>query len=284
MTSSPYGKSWLYDEYADGAGLSFKIDKILASQQTKFQNIKIVKAKTLGTTLLLNNWIYRTEDQGTAMPEMIVHVPMSVGKFKKKRVLLIGGGDGHSVAELIKYQEVEPIDMVDIDQTVVKLCSQHFPVAKKAFQDKRVKLHIAEGSQFIKSQPENFYDVIFVTGTEAFDAKGKPGISFSLFETRFYKDCFKKLNQQGILLTDGQNGYYGEKFYQSINRKLKTTFSLAKNYSVTCKYIPGGLYLMNIASKKLDPEKDIYPRSIKDLNYYNAKIHQSSFALPQFLI
>jgi len=281
---SPSRKNWLYDEYADGAGLSFKIVGTLAHEQTKFQNIKIVKTKAMGITLLLNNWIYRTEDQGSVMPEMIVHVSMNTGDFQKKKVLLIGGGDGWSLAELVKYKEIESIDMVDIDKKVIELCSKHFPVTQKAFSDERVNIHVTEGSRFVKKQPDKSYDLILVTGTEAYDAEGKPGISYSLFEKSFYQQCFKKLKNHGILLTDGQNGYYGDQFYKKINQKLKRLFTIVKNYSVTCKYIPGGLYIITIASKKFDPEKVTKTRPIKNLQYYNLRIHQNSFALPAFLI
>lgn len=280
---SPSGNNWLYDEYSSGAGLSFKVVKILAHEQTKFQDIKIVETESLGKALLLNNWIYRTQDQGSTMPEMIAHVPMNTGSFPKRKVLLIGGGDGWTAAELIKYHEIQLIEVVDIDQKVIGLCQKHFPVAKKAFSDKRVKIRVAEGSKFVKKLANNSHDLIIVTGTEAYDTEGKPSISYPLFEKEFYKNCFNKLNDKGILLTDGQNGYYGGQFYKKINQKLKTIFPIVKNYSVVCKYIPGGLYIITIASKKFDPENVTKSRPIENLQYYNLKIHQSSFALPSFL-
>lgn len=277
------GSSWLYDEYADGAGLSFEVEKVLAIAQTSFQGIKIVKAKVLGTTLLLNNWIYRTEDAGTAMPEMIVHVPMNTGPNQKKRVLLIGGGDGFSAFELLKYLEVEHLDMVDIDEQAVKLCTKHFKNAEHAFSDKRVTVHIADGAKYIENYTGEPYDVIFVTGTEAYDTEGKPGISFSLFQESFYTKCLEHLSSEGLFLTDGQNGYYGGQQYKEITHTLEKHFGIVKNYSMTAKYIPGGLYIITIGSRRYDPEKDIRKPPINGLYYYNPEIHMAAFKLPEFL-
>lgn len=279
---SPSGKKWLYDEYATGVGLSFEIEKVLESKKTSFQDIKIVKSKALGNVLLLNNWIYRAEDGGSVMPEMIVHVPMNT-RGKKRRALLIGGGDGFSLTEIVKYPEIEEIDMVDIDSDVISLCKKHFSSTKPGFADNRVKITISDGAEFLKSQNDSKYDLILVTGTEAYDISGKPGISYSLFQDSFYSLCKSKLSPDGIILTDGQNGYYGGEFYQSIVKGLQKYFSIVKTYTVTSKFIPGGMYVINIGSKKFDPENDIRQNSPTRLVYYTPKLHQSSFSIPKFL-
>lgn len=278
----PSGKTWLYDEYTSGLGLSFEIESVLANEVTAFQNIKIVKSKAMGNVLILNNWIYRTEDGGSIMPEMIVHVPVNTGVIKK-RVLLIGGGDGYSLAELTKYQEIENIDMVDIDEKVITLCKKHFPTTKSGFNDKRVSIYVSEGAKFLKAREVNYYDLILITGTEAYDARGKPGISYSIFEQSFYELCFKKLSKEGILLTDGQNGYYGGDFYKTIATSLNKYFPIVKSFTVTAKFIPGGMYVINIASKKDDPEKNVRNTGIIGLNYYSKQVHKASFTLPKFL-
>jgi len=284
MSRPNNSKNWLYDEYSQSSGLSFEIETVLFDQQTDYQNIKIVKVKDLGVALLLNNWIYRTEDCGSCMPEMIVHVPMNSGSHQKKKVLLIGGGDGYSLAELVKYKDIEQIDLVDIDKIVVEKCQEFFPVAKSAFTDHRVNIYYDDGANYLALKPDNYYDLILVTGTEILDIQGNPGISNSLFTSDFYQLCFQKLTNAGILLTDGQNGYYGGQFYKQNNQVIKNFFPIVKNYIVTSKYIPGGLYLITIATKNIDPETEVRTNNLIGLKYYNQKIHHSSFSLPNFLL
>ncbi|MBN1618936.1 hypothetical protein JW887_06395 [Candidatus Dojkabacteria bacterium] len=279
---SPSGQNWLFDEYTENAGLSFKINKTLEKIITKYQDVKIVDSLDFGTTLIINNWIYRTEQNGSQMPEMIVHVPMNTG-FLKKHILLIGGGDGYSLNELLKYKNIESVDMIDIDERIIEICRKHFPIAAKVLKNKKVKIHIADGAKYLESYNGDKYDLILVTGTEPFDAKGNPGISHSLFSNAFYKLCSKNLSDNGIMLTDGQMGYYGGNFAKEVSRNLKKHFPIVKRYMVCCKYIPGGMYIMNIASKKYDPETDVIASDIHGLKYYNSEIHKASFKLPTFL-
>lgn len=280
---SPSGENWLFDEYNQGLGLSFQISSILEHIKSEFQDIKVVYSPNLGKVLLLNNWIYRTEDQGYVMPEMIVHVPMNTGHFPKKKILLIGGGDGYSLHELIKYPEIEEIDMVEIDKNVVDVCSKYFPVANQSLKDKRVKVIIDDGFNFVKITKSK-YDLILATGTEAYNAEGKPGISSNLFSDEFYDQCYNLLTKNGLFITDAQNGFYGKTVYKNILINLQKYFPTAYPYISLSKYIPGGFYVIIIASLTTNPKTDIRDCKLKNLSYYNKNIHKGSFSLPTLLI
>ena len=120
---------WFYDAYTDSAGLAIKVKKGLVDVRTKFQRVRIIDTFEFGKILILNNYMYQAE-YGTELTEMLVHVPFNVGSVKKK-VLLIGGGDGVSLVQLVKYKDLKEIHVVDIDEELTNTCKEHFFVPKK---------------------------------------------------------------------------------------------------------------------------------------------------------
>ena len=139
---------WFYDSYNDHAGLLIHIKEKIADLQTKLQHVQIFDTEEFGKILVLNGYMYQAE-QGAELTEMLVHVPMNTG-VEKKKILLIGGGDGISLSQLLKYPEIESIDVVDIDQELTKLCQEKFIVPKKVWQDPRIHLFFGDGFTFLE--------------------------------------------------------------------------------------------------------------------------------------
>jgi spermidine synthase len=210
---------------------------------------------------------------------MIVHPAMLTGE-KKKKVLIIGGGEGFTATELLKYPYIEKIDVIDIDEEACDIYKKFFPEKTRCFSDDRVNLIIEDGLEYLKNTDE-VYDVIFTTPTDPLT------ISDPLFIEEYYKASFERLSEVGIFQTDSYMPFYqyGNIDYAHIQKLLAKLFVVSKVYTTTIPSFPGGLFAFTLASKKYDPEKDLnyFDFEIKN-KFYNKGIHQSCFNLPEFMI
>ncbi|MFR1804775.1 MAG: spermidine synthase, partial [Faecalispora jeddahensis] len=123
---------WFTEKHAPGVKLSIRVDRQLYSGQSEFQRIDVFESEEFGRFLTLDGYMMLTERDEFIYHEMIVHVPMAVHP-KVRRVLVIGGGDGGAVRELIRYPEIERIDLVEIDEQVVTVCREHLPFTACGF-------------------------------------------------------------------------------------------------------------------------------------------------------
>ncbi|MBL7169491.1 MAG: hypothetical protein ISS48_00550 [Candidatus Aenigmarchaeota archaeon] len=280
---------WFIDYYSDTTGLAVEIEKILYHKKSRHQDVKIIQTKDLGKVLLLDNFIYRSEWFGNIIPEMLTNVPMLTGN-KKKKILLIGGGDGWTQNEILKYDFVERLDMVDIDEAVIEACKTHFDPINKGFDDPRLNIHIIDGKEFLEKSNE-VYDLIIISATAPFNADGTHSMAYRLYQKDFFELCKKRVSEDGIFIIDGSNVFYGSKdiayseiSYITIMKQIEGIFPITKIFNVISPLIPGGLFAMIIASKKFDPESDISIENLKfNTEFYNLDIHKSCFKLPNFM-
>ena len=114
---------WFTERHTNGVNFSIKVDRQLFSGQSEFQRIDIFDSKEFGRFLALDGYMMLTEKDEFIYHEMITHVPMAVHP-NVKRVLVIGAGDGGVIRELVRYPEIEQIDLVEIDELVVEVCKK----------------------------------------------------------------------------------------------------------------------------------------------------------------
>lgn len=153
MSETIIPNGFMGEQYANDVALIFKVKNILLSRQTKYQKVDIIDTETYGKILFLDNLLMKTDKDGHIINEMIVHVPMMTGG-KKKRVLVVGAGEGFTATELLKYPYIEKIDVVDIDREFVEISKKIYPEKMKAFDSKKVSLFLMDGLEFVKY---NFY-------------------------------------------------------------------------------------------------------------------------------
>ncbi|MBR0359224.1 MAG: polyamine aminopropyltransferase, partial [Selenomonadaceae bacterium] len=157
---------WFTEQHTPNVRFSIKIDKQLFSEQSEFQRIDVFESEEFGRVLALDGYLMLTEKDEFIYHEMITHVPMCVHP-SAKRVLVIGGGDGGTVRELTKYQNIEKIDLVEIDQRVVEVSKMFLPKTAAALEDPRVTCYYEDGLKFIR-HVEDEYDLILVDSTDPF--------------------------------------------------------------------------------------------------------------------
>lgn len=214
---------------------------------------------------------------------MICHPSFAINP-NIRNVLIIGGGDGGTAREVSRYPSVDKIDMVEIDERVVRLCQKYLPqTASVLDKDKRIKLYFEDGLEFVMNVPKGAYDLILVDSTDPI------GPGEGLFSHEFYTNCYKALSHDGILINQHESPYYKKYAYEMkrAHSKLKKSFQISRVYEFYMPTYPSGHWLFGFASKSLDPAKDFKPavwnRFGLKTKYYNTDLHIASFALPNYV-
>ena len=197
-------------------------------------------------------------------------------------MLVIGGGDGGTVRELSRYKTIKEIDLVEIDEEVVKACINHLPQTACGFKDARVKCYYDDGLKFVRKY-ENTYDLILVDSTDPF------GPGEGLFTKEFYGNCYKALKEDGIMVNQHESPFYKEDAYamQRAHKRIVESFPISKVYQAHIPTYPSGHWLFGFASKKYHPINNQRVEEWKNLGlktkYYNEQLHKGAFALPNFV-
>ena len=272
---------WYSEYYSENVKLSIKVDKQLHSEQSDFQRIDFFESKEFGRFFTLDGLMMVTEKDEFIYHDMITHTALAVNPGIK-RVLVIGAGDGGTVRELTRYKSIEKIDMVEIDERVVRLCEEYLPLTASQLKDSRVSLYFQDGIEFIKKAHEK-YDLIIVDSTDPI------GPGEGLFTTDFYTDCYNLLSDDGILINQHESPYYDKDRKELIRtrQKIKKIFEISKVYQAHIPTYPSGHWLFGFASKKYDPVRDIKADEWNKLGlctkYYNTDLHKGAFALPTYV-
>jgi len=262
---------------------SFAITEKLYEGKSDFQDILIFENSRFGRMLALDGVVQTTEADEFIYHEMIVHVPMLTHPEPKK-VLIIGGGDGGSLREVLRHKTVEQVTMVDLDGQVVDLCKKWLPNhSSGAFDDQRVKLVIQDGTQFVKETQDTF-DVIICDTTDPI------GPGKVLFSSEFYADCKKILNPEGLISMQNGIPFTNGLEITSVFANIAHEFKHVSFYVAPVPSYLGGYLAFGIASEKYSnyalSSKKLSKRlhSVKgSMRYYNPKIHKASFALPEYV-
>ena len=272
---------WFSELHTPYVKFSIQIDKQLHSEQTEFQRIDIFESKEFGRMMVLDGYVMLTEKDEFIYHEMIVHVPMAVHP-NPKRVLIIGGGDGGTARELLRYKNVESVDLVEIDERVVNISRKYLPQTACSFDDERLHCYFEDGLKFIR-HCNNEYDLIIVDSTDPF------GPGEGLFTKEFYGNCYKALKEDGIMVNQHESPFYDEDAFamQRAHQRIVKSFRISRVYQAHIPTYPSGHWLFGFASKKYHPVLDFDAKRWNALGlktrYYNANLHNASFALPNYV-
>ena len=273
---------WFSEEHTANVRLSLKVDKQLFSEVSDYQRVDIYESVEYGRVLVLDGRIMITERDEFIYHEMITHVPMCVNPLIKK-VLLVGGGDGGSARELLKYDTIEKIDLVEVDEAVIKGCRRHIPQTAACLDNERVELFIGDGLKFIRRRADE-YDLIIIDSTDPF------GAGEGLFTKEFYGNCYNALKSEGIMINQHENPFYSRDVaaMQRAHKRLTGSFPIVRVYQINIPTYPAGQWLFGFASKKYPPTEGVDFERWEDLKIqthcYNTKIHIGAFALPTYVI
>jgi spermidine synthase len=267
----------LYSEW----GQNFERTKTLFEAETKHQHLIIFENPRFGRVMALDGVIQTTEADEFIYHEMMVHVPINT-HVDPKHVLIIGGGDGGILREVLKHPYVQSVTQVEIDRAVVDMCVEYFPNhSQNAFNDSRVNLVIEDGAAFVASTTDR-YDVIITDSTDPI------GPGEVLFGSTFYHGCANALATDGILVTQNGVPYMQSDEVTSTYRRWKSYFTTRSFYLTPVPTYAGGAMAMGFASKsdiKTPDHGTLLHRTeqLKQLKYYTPQVHLGAFGLPKYV-
>jgi len=272
---------WFSEMHTKNVKMSIRVDKQLYSGKSEFQRIDVFESPEFGRFLTLDGYMMLTEKDEFIYHEMITHVPMAVHPDVSK-VLVIGAGDGGVIRELVRYPEIESVDMVEIDELVVEVCKKYLPQTACRFDDPRVSVYYEDGLKFIRRRQEE-YDLIIVDSTDPF------GPGEGLFTKEFYGNCYKALKEDGIMINQHESPFYqgDAEACQRAHKRIVETFPVSKVYQAHIPTYPSGHWLFGFASKKYHPLKDLDETrwNMRGLTcgYYTTMLHKGAFYIPGYV-
>lgn len=271
---------WYSEMHTENVKMSIRVDRQLCSEQSEFQRIDVFESPEFGRFLTLDGIMMLTEKDEFIYHEMITHIPMAANPDISS-VLVIGAGDGGTIRELAKYNNIKHIDMVEIDERVVAVSRKFLPQTACKLDDPRVHIFYDDGLRFVRRK-HNEYDLIIVDSTDPF------GPGEGLFTSEFYGNCFDALTENGILVNQHESPYYPDdaKAMQRAHKRIRELFPICGVYQAHIPTYPSGHWLFGFASKGIDPLKfDEKGWNELGLNtkYYNTELHKGAFAIPNYV-
>jgi len=274
-------QSWVCEKWNNVETL-YRVKSILYENHSEFQHTQVVDSHEYGRMLLLDGIVQTTEKDEFIYHEMMVHVPI-LSHPNPERILIIGGGDGGILREVLKHSSVSSVTMVEIDSEVIDLCQEYLPMINAgAFEDERTNLVINDGAVFIKETKDRF-DVIIV------DSPDPIGPARVLFSEEFYSNLQDHMTSNGILVRQTGSIHLQSDEQREAYGLLAGVFSYTEPFVFAVPTYVGGFFSAMFSSDSINPlNMDIsileerVARNRLETRYYNPGIHIGAFHVPRF--
>ncbi len=279
-----FGEKWFFEDFIPGELTSFtwgvNPKQEIFQGKSQYQKIEIFDTEKFGRILILDGMVQLSTKQEFVYHEILTH-PAFFYHPKPKNILIIGGGDGGVLREVVKYP-VKEIFLVDIDKKVTEVSKKYLPsVSKRAFKDKRLKIFNEDALNFVKKY-KNYFDIIID------DLTDPTGPSISLWQTKFFKDILYALKDDGIAAF--QTAYLKEKFAKKSRARIKKVFPFFKIHKAYVGCFPFDEHTFSFGSKKINFDqfslkmiKEKFQKLKIKTKYYSPEIHFASIVLPKYL-
>lgn len=265
---------WFTERQTEHLGLSFRVRASLWRERTCFQDLAILDTFQYGRMLVLDGAVQTTEADEFVYHEMITHVPL-LSHPGPERVLVVGGGDGGVVREVLKHPTVERVRVAEIDERVVEVAKHFLPGMSASLTDPRVEVWIGDGVAIVE-EARGEYDVILVDSTDPV------GPAVKLFEISFYRAIERALRPGGLFTAQCKSPFLDLPFIQRMVGLLRGIFPVTRVYTAPVQTYPSGLWCFLVGSKGPDPllaeERRVEPLPTR---YYTSAIHRAAFVLPR---
>jgi spermidine synthase len=266
--------SWFTERQTEHLMLSLRVREALREEQTAFQKLGVFETYQYGRMLVLDGAVQTTQEDECIYHEMIAHVPLTTHP-SPRQVLVVGGGDGGTVREILKHPEVEQVRLVEIDERVVAAARCFLPGLSEALDDSRVEVVIADGVAHVQGA-QGVYDVIIVDST---DPVG-PGVS--LFQPKFYRAVKEALTPEGLFVAQTKSPHLDRPFIRQVLETVRSLFPITLLYTAAIPTYPSGLWSFAIGAKAYHPFAFDEKRSERlETRYYSPEIHRAAFVLPR---
>ncbi|ABN51929.1 MAG TPA: polyamine aminopropyltransferase [Hungateiclostridium thermocellum] len=266
---------WFTEYQTPTLGITCKTKKTLHSEKTEYQELAVIETEQFGRMLLLDGIIQTTVADEFVYHEMIAHVPLFTHKNPKK-ALVVGGGDGGSIREIVKHPSIEKAVLCEIDRRVIEVSKEYLPEISCALDNEKVEVVVGDGIKYVKEH-KNEFDVIIIDSTDPI------GPAEGLFAIDFYRAVYDCLKEDGIFVAQTESPFIDKELITRIIRDVKSLFPITRLYTCAIPTYPTGYWCFTMGSKKYDPlETDIDSIPDIDTKYYCPQIHRAAFILPKF--
>ena len=262
---------WLTEVETGNIKVLWKIRETLFSTKSKYQRIDVVEFEQFGRGLVLDGVIQTTLGDEFIYHEMLSHVPLFSHPGVKK-VLVVGGGDGGTVREVLKHP-VDSVDLVEIDGTVVDVAKKYLPETAASLENSRVTVHVQDALEYIMHK-KDYYDCVLV------DSSDPIGPAAGLFKKAFYQNIYEALKPDGLMAAQTGSPLFTPGLIKQVSRAIKEVFPISNFYWCTVPTYSIGPWSFVFASKAYSQQVN---RTLAgDLRYYSPGIHEASFVLPVY--
>lgn len=267
---------WFTEKQTEHYGITAKIRETLVREQTEYQDLAIIDTHEFGRMLVLDGMVMTTIRDEFVYHEMVTH-PALVTHPNPKQVLVVGGGDGGAIREVLKHPEVERAVLVDIDVKVIEHSRKYLPEISGALDHPKVEVVVGDGYMHIHNH-KNTYDVIMVDSTEPV------GPAVELFTRGFYQGIYDALKDDGIFVAQTDNPWFKADLIRNVTRDVREIFPIVRVYVANVPTYPSGMWTFTMGSKTYDP-LDVKESDIPELDtkYYSPRLHKAAFVLPKFV-
>jgi spermidine synthase len=271
-------ESWFLEKHTPYAGLTLAIKEKLHEAKSAFQRVEVLETFEYGRMLLLDGYVMLTERDEFIYHEMIVH-PALLSHARPERVLIVGGGDGGSVREVLRHPTVQAVHLVEIDRMVIDVSRTFFPALSEKLDDPRVEVRIADGFDHVENSGER-YDVIIV---DSIDPQGEAA---KLFSAPFYGHARGALRDGGIFVCQSESPFYNGNVVRGVCKKLRAIYAHAAPYLAHIPTYPSGLWSFTFASDAVEPRSATPRRDadfLPELKYYTPELFHAAFVTPRYM-
>lgn len=273
----------LVEQLYSGYGQSFEVTEQLFTLDTGFQKLAIFTNPLLGRVMTLDGVVQTTEKDEFVYHEMLTHVPLLAHPLPK-RVLIIGGGDGGILREVMKHPCVEQVTMVEIDAAVIEMAKRYFPAhSAGAFDDARLQLVIGDGVAFVNQTNEQF-DVVISDSTDPY------GPAEALFSADFYTAIRRCLAEQGVFVAQNGVPFYQLDELLDTAKRFKPLFADSHFFTAAVPTYVGGVMTLawgatdkGLRHTPIEQLQERYAERGLSTRYYTPEMHVASFALPKYV-
>jgi spermidine synthase len=247
---------------------SYEVEKVIFKGKSTYQDVLVIENPHFGKMLVLDGIVQLTERDEFLYHEMLAHVVMHAHP-NPRRIVVIGGGDGGVVREVLKHDTVEKVYFVEIDEEVINVSKRFFPTVSAGVEDPRVEIRIMDGADFMKKVPSSV-DVIIVDSTDII------GFARSLFRKDFFDDVRRSLTDEGMFVTHCESLHFHKDIVVEIHNTIKGVFPVVDLYTAPIATYPGNWWAFTIGSMRLNPREMRRPLEIQT-RYYDDEIHEQAF-------
>jgi spermidine synthase len=246
----------------------YEVSNVLHHSKSSYQEIMVFENPFFGRILVLDGVVQITERDEFFYHEMLSHVVLKAHP-DPRRIIVIGGGDGGTVREVLRHKTVEKVYFIEIDEEVINVSKKFFPAVACGMDDSRVEIKCMDGAEFVKGRNADI-DLVIVDSTDII------GFAKSLFTGEFFKSVKDALSENGMIVTLSESLHFHKEIVIEVQNTLRSVFPIADLYTAPIATYGGNWWTFSIGSKKLDP-REIRRADQPDTKYYSDDIHRSAF-------